>query len=277
MIEFLHYEFVWRALAASILGGITCGIVGVWVVLLNIPFVGVAMSHSAFAGAVFGLLFGINPLISALVSCLLSALLIGPVADRGDFSPNVSIGIIFSFVLGVAFLGMGFLKGQKIEALNLLWGSILTISRQEIFFLAIITVLILVVLAALYRQIMAVLFNREIAKASGVPEKAIFYLLLFMCGAVVTLNLNTIGGLLVFSLVTSSPLAAYQITYDLKKMYIFSAIFGVTSCLAGFIFSYILNVPSGAAIIIVSSLIFVTCMIFSRKRRKINHEPQTVF
>ena len=126
MFDILGYEFVWRAVAASVLGGAACGIIGVWVILLNIPFVGVAMSHSAFAGAVFGLLLGLNPLVCALVFCVISAFLIGPVADRGDVSVNVSIGIIFSFVLGLAFLGIGLLKGPKTEALNFLWGSILT-------------------------------------------------------------------------------------------------------------------------------------------------------
>ncbi len=276
MLEFLSYEFVQRAIIASILGGITCGIVGVWVVLLNIPFVGVAMSHSAFAGAVFGILFHINPLVTSLLFCLASAVLIGPIADKGDFSPNISVGVIFSFVLGIAFLCIGLLKGPKTEALNFLWGNILTISKQEIILLAVIAAVIILLLKLLYKEIMAVLFNREIAKAVGIPEKAILYLLLALCGITVTLNLNTIGGLLIFSLITGSPLAAYQLTYDLKKMYLLSALFGVISCLTGLFLSYYFNVPSGAVIIIVSSMIFIICMIFSPKRRAKNDESQAV-
>lgn len=272
MFDILSYSFAWRAILASVFGGITCGIIGVWVILLNIPFVGVAMSHSAFAGAVFGLLFNVNPLFSALVFCTLTSILIGPVADRGDVSVNISIGIIFSFVLGLAFLGVGLLKGPKTEALNFLWGNILTVSYHQILLLAAVTVTIVLVLIFLYKEILAVLFNRDIAKAAGIPEKSILYLLLFVCGITVTLNLNTIGGLLIFSLITASPLAAYQLTYDLKTMYLLSAVFGVVSCLAGLVVSYLVNVPSGAVIIIVSSAIFGICMMFSPKKRKIQHE-----
>lgn len=272
MFELLSYPFAWRAVLASVFGGITCGIIGVWVILLNIPFVGVAMSHAAFAGAVCGLLINVDPLASALLFCVLTSLLIGPVADRGDVSVNISIGIIFSFVLGLAFLGIGLLKGPKTEALNFLWGNILTVSYNQILLLAGVTALIVLMLVVLYKEILAVLFNRAIAKAAGVPEQFILYLLLFACGVTVTLNLNTIGGLLIFSLITASPLAAYQLTYNLKTMYLLSASFGVISCLAGLCLSYLLNVPSGAVIIIVSSMIFGISMLFSPKRRKRRHE-----
>ena len=152
MIELFGQEFFQRALAASLLGGITCGIVGVWVILLNIPFIGVAMSHSAFAGAVFGLLFNINPLLTAIIFCLIAALAIGPIADRGDFSPNISVSVVFSVFLGIAFIGIGLIKGPKTEALNFLWGNILTISWSSVIFLLLILLSITVFLVAFYNQ-----------------------------------------------------------------------------------------------------------------------------
>jgi manganese/iron transport system permease protein len=270
MIELLSLEFIQRAILASVLGGIACGIVGVWVIQLNIPFVGVAISHSAFAGAVLGLLFNINPLFLSLVFCCISSLIIGPIADKSGSSPNISIGIIFSMVMGIAFLGMGLLKGPKSEALNFMWGNILMLSSNEIKLLIITVIVIFLFLFIFYKEILAVLFNREIARAVGIPEKVILYGLLFICGLTVTVNLSTIGGLLIFSLITQSPLSAYQMTYKLRNMYILSSIFGVISCLLGLFFSYILNVPSGAIIVIVSSIIFIICMIFSPKRRVID-------
>lgn len=272
MFEILQYHFIQRSLIASILGGAACGIVGVWVIMLRIPFVGVAMSHAAFAGAIFGLLLHINPLLMAIIFCLTSTLLIGPIADRGDFDPNISIGIIFSIVLGIAFLGMGLIQGPKTEALNFIWGNILTISSQDVLLLLFITVIVIVCLLFLYKEIQAILFNRELACAAGIPAKTLFYCLLFLCGATVTFNLNIIGGLLIFSLVVNPPSAAYQLTYNLKFMYILSAIFGIGSCLLGLLLSYIFNVPSGAVIIIVSSLIFGISLIFSPKRRVKKYE-----
>ncbi len=272
MFEILQYKFIQRAILASIFGGASCGIVGVWVIMLRIPFVGVAMSHAAFAGAIFGLLLHINPLMMAILFCLSSALVIGPMADKADFDPNVSIGIVFSMVLGIAFLGMGLIKGPKTEALKFIWGNILTISGKDVILLIIMAFLILLVSIFLFKEIQAVLFNREIASSVGIPQKLIFYFLLFICGLTVTLNLNTIGGLLIFSLIINPPSAAYQLTYNLKVIFGLSAIFGISSCLLGLFFSYIFNVPSGAVIIITSSLIFGLCLIFSPKRKVKKYE-----
>jgi manganese/iron transport system permease protein len=267
MFELFSYAFMWRAAAAAILGGIACGIVGVWVILLNIPFVGVAMAHSAFAGAVLGLLTGIDPLLSALLMCTLAAGLVGPVADTGDVSVNISVGIIFSFVLGLAFLGVGLLPGPKTAALNFLWGSILTVSATQLWLLSAVAGMVVLVAAVFAKEILAVLFNRDIARAAGLPERSIFYLLLFLCGMVVTLNLNSIGGLLIFSLITSAPLAAYQLTYRLKTMYILSVLFAVFACLGGLLVSAALNVPSGAVIVILSGILFIGALYWSPKRR----------
>lgn len=276
MFEIFHYHFIQRALIASVVGGAACGIVGVWVVMMRIPFVGVAMSHAAFAGAIFGLLLHIHPLLMAIIFCCASTALIGPIADRGDFDPNISIGIIFAVVLGLAFLGMGMIPGPKTEALNFIWGNILIISSGDVLLLLLITIITIMFLMFLYKEIQAILFNRELARASGIPEKVLFYCLLFLCGMTVTFNLNIIGGLLVFSLIVNPPSAAFQLTYDLRTMYILSIIFGISSCLMGLLFSYLFNVPSGAVIIIVSSLIFGISLVFSPKRKVKKYEVSKI-
>ncbi|MFQ3675810.1 MAG: metal ABC transporter permease [Endomicrobiia bacterium] len=267
MLEFFYYEFLQRAFLASILCGLTCGIIGVWVVLLNIPFVGVAMSHSAFAGAVIGILVGVEPFFMAMFFCIITSLLIGPIAEKGNFSPSISTGIIFSFVLSIAFLGLGMIKGTKTDALNIMWGNILTITNRNLMFLFIITILTIIFLILFYKEILAVIFNREISMSVGILEKPIFFILVFLCGIIITFNLNIIGGILIFSLITIVPMSAYQLTYNLKFMYLLSCLFGIVSCLTGFFLSYWLDLPSGAMIIIVANIIFLFCIIFSPKRR----------
>lgn len=260
-------ELLIKPLLAAVLGSVACGIVGVWVVLLNIPFVGVAMSHSAFAGAVFGLLLGVNPLLVALLFAGVSALLIGPVAERADLEPGVSLGVIFSLMLGLAFLGIGLLKGPRTEALRFIWGNILLVSRFDVLLLILNTVLLVAFLLLLNKEIKAVLFNRELARAIGIPERLVFFSLLVLCAVTVTLNLNTIGGLLIFSLVVSPASAAYQLTYRLNRMYLLSIGFALTASLLGLLLSWLFNLPSGATIICIASLIFSLALIFSPKRR----------
>ncbi len=260
MLEVLRYNYFQNALMGSVLAGIGLGIVGVWVILLRIPFVGVAISHAAFAGSVIGLLLGVNPIIMAIVFSLLASILIGPIAEKSGLEANIIIGIIFSLVLGIAFLGLGLIKGPRTEAFNLIWGSILTLSRKNIFVNFGITVFVILFLVSFGKEIKAVFYNREVATSCGIPEKFIFFSLLFFSGFIICLNLNTVGGILIFGLLINPPSAARILTHSLSKMYLLSILFGILSCLTGLLFSYIFEVPAGAAIIIVSSLIFIISM-----------------
>jgi manganese/iron transport system permease protein len=263
----LHYHFMQNAILAGLLGGITCSVVGVFVVTMHLSFIGVCIAHAAFAGALLGLLLGFNPLIGALLFSLASAAIIGPVADRGELNPDTSIGIIFSFMLGLAFLFMGLMHGARTEALNLFWGSILTITQQDLIFLAATTGVIAGLVVAFYKEIQAVICHREIALAVGIPATVIFYGLLFSTGVTITASLQSIGGLLIYCLILNPAAAAYQLTYSLKKMLLIAAAFGVVSCWTGLVASYLLDIPSGASIVITSSIIFGLATAFSPKRK----------
>lgn len=266
MIEIFKYEFIIRALISSIFCGISCGIVGSWIVLLNIPFIGVAMSHSAFAGAILGILLKVNPLITAIIFCLLTSISIGPITQRSNLSPNLSISVIFSIFLGLAFIFLSLIKNNKSEVFNIFWGNILTISWEMVWTMFFTTIVLILFVIVFNKKIFVVLFNREIAQSIGIKDKTIFYIILGLCGIVVSLNLNTIGGLLIFSLMATSPLAAYQLVHNIKNMYFLSSIFGIISCVSGLVLSYYLNFPSGSTIIIFSVLVLVICIKFSPKR-----------
>jgi len=267
VLAIFQYQFMQNALVAGLLGGITCSVVGVFVVTMHLSFIGVCIAHAAFAGALLGLWLGFNPLIGALLFSLASAAIIGPVADRGELNPDTSIGIVFSLMLGLAFLFMGLMPGARTEALNLFWGSILTVTKQGIVFLAVITAVIVGLVLAFYKEIQAVICHREVALAVGIPATLVFYGLLFSTGVTITASLQSIGGLLIYSLILNPAAAAYQLTYSLKKMLFIAVGFGVASCWAGLAASYLLDIPSGAAIVITSAIIFGLATAFSPKRK----------
>lgn len=263
----LGYQFIQNAILAAFLGGIACSIVGVFVVTMHLSFIGICMSHAAFAGALFGLWVGFNPILCALLSCLLAAAIVGPLADRGELNPDTSIGVVFTIMMGLAFLFIGLMTGPKSEALNLLWGSILTIGHQDLVFLSIIAALVVGLVVFFYKEIQAVIFHREIALAVGIPASLFFYSLLFLSGATITASLQSIGGLLIFALIINPAAAAYQLTYSLKKMFLLSALFGVFSGWIGLWISYLFDLPSGATIVIISAVIFGVAILFSPKRK----------
>jgi manganese/iron transport system permease protein len=266
-LSIFQYHFMQNAILAGLLGGITCSVVGVFVVTMHLSFIGVCIAHAAFAGALLGLWLGFNPLIGALLFSLVSAAIIGPVADRGELNPDTSIGIIFSVMLGLAFLFMGLMPGARTEALNLFWGSILTVTQPDIIFLAAITGVIVGLVLVFYKEIQAVICHRVVALAVGIPATVIFYGLLFSTGVTITASLQSIGGLLIYSLILNPAAAAYQLTYSLKRMFIIAVVFGVVSCWAGLVASYLLDIPSGAAIVITSAIIFGLATAFSPKRK----------
>ncbi len=266
-LSIFQYQFMQNAILSAFLGGIACATIGVFVVLMHMPFIGVAMSHAAFAGALLALWLGINPLIGAFAMCIVVAAAIGPLADRGQFSPDTALGVIFSLMLGLAFLFIGLMPGTKSGALELLWGSILTNTRGDIIVLAVVAAVLVALVAVFFKEIQATIFHRQIALSVGLPATLILYGVLFLTGATVTASLRSIGGLLIFSLILNPAAAAYQLTYSMKRMFIYSAFFGVISGWAGLLISYIFNLPSGATIVITSSLIFMFAAIFSPKRR----------
>lgn len=269
-LSIFSYQFMQNAILATFLAGIACSTIGVFVVLLHMPFIGVAMSHAAFAGGLLGILLGFDPMLGALLFSMVAAAVIGPLADHGELSPETSLGIIFSLMLGVAFLIIGLIPSTRSEALGLLWGSVLTVTRGDIILLAIVACLIVGLVAVFFKEIQATIFNRQIALAVGLPATVILYVILFMTGATVTVSLNSIGGLLIFSLILNPAAAAYQLTYSMKKMFFLAGAFGVVSGWVGLLLSYYLNIPSGATIVITSSVIFMLAAVFSPKRKAKN-------
>ena len=177
------------------------------------------------------------------------------------------IGIVFSLMLGLAFLFMGLMPGAKTAALSLFWGSILTVTRQDLIFLAVTTAAIVGLAVTFYKEIQATVFNRDMALAVGVSATFFLYGILFLTGATITVTLGSMGGLLIFSLILNPAAAAYQLTYSMTRMFLLSAVFGVVSSLTGLLLSYIFDVPSGATIVVTSSVIFLLAAVFSPKRK----------
>jgi manganese/iron transport system permease protein len=256
-----------RALLACILCGLSCSLLSVFIVLMRMPLIGVSMSHAAFAGAVFGMLFGFNPMISGFVLCLIVAGTVGPFSDRINMAPENVLGIFFSFLMGVAFLGMGILTKTKAGALNLMWGNLLSLSRGDIVILSIVTAILLAFIFLFFKEIRAVLFHRRMAAASGVPERFIYYTLLFLVGAVVSSNLSTVGGLLIFALLIQPGATALQLAYDLKLFFLIAAAAGISACVSGLLISYVFDIPSGASVVLMTTALFALAYLFSPKRR----------
>ncbi len=257
-------------LAATILAAVVCSLMGTFMVRMKLTSLGFCMSHAAFAGSALGLALSLSPLALALTFSLLVALILGPLADKSRLPPEIILGVLFSLLMALGLVFLNFLPDSAMSstAMSLLWGSILGVSEREVWQLAILALAIILIILLFFKEFQALMFDRKMAEASGIPTKPFYYLILFLTGITVALSLRLVGGLLIFALVVNPASTAYQFFYDFKKILIFSPLFGILFSLVGLALSFLVDFPIGSAIAIVSSLGFGLAVILSPKRRR---------
>jgi ABC-type Mn2+/Zn2+ transport system permease subunit len=267
-------DFPSALLITSILGalfaGFACSMTGAFVVRMNLSSIGYLMSHAAFAGAAFGLMISIDPIIGAIVFSFGISIILGPLAEKARLESNIVIGFLFSFMIALAFIFLNFIPGTaaSARALRILWGSIFSVSTSDLLLLSIFSFILIVFVIIFYKELIAIMFNRKLAESSGINTRLYYFAILFLTGIAVSLSIRIVGGLLVFALIINPTSTAYQFFFDFKKIFIFSPIIGIISCIFGFWLSLISDFPIGASIVLISAIFFTIAIIFSPKRKK---------
>lgn len=266
MLEMLSYEFIQRALIASVIIGLVCSIIGVFVILRNLTFIGAGTSHAAFAGVTLGYLLNYNPIYFAVVFSLVTVWIVGYLNRMGYLKLDASVGIFYSLTMALAVLFIGLMKVYNAEVYGYLFGSILSVTKGD---LAVILILGLAVLSLVYiffKEFHFITFDEELAKASGIPAGWLSFLLLTMIAMTIVISLKSVGAILVFALIVTPAAAAYQLTYSMIRMFLYSAIIGIGSSVGGVFLSYWLDLPSGATTVLFVSALFFLSLILSPKR-----------
>ncbi|KYK29686.1 hypothetical protein AYK20_04990 [Thermoplasmatales archaeon SG8-52-1] len=269
MIDFPSALLITSILGA-ILAGFACSTTGAFVVRMNLSSIGYLMSHAAFAGAAFGLMISIDPIIGAIIFSFGISLILGPLAEKARLESNIVIGFLFSFMIALAFIFLNFIPGTaaSARALRILWGSIFSVSTSDLLLLSIFSFILIVFVIIFYKELIAIMFNRKLAESSGINTRLYYFAVLFLTGIAVSFSIRIVGGLLVFALIINPTSTAYQFFFDFKKIFIFSPIIGIVSCLVGFWLSLISDFPIGASIVLISAIFFTIAIIFSPKRKK---------
>ena len=250
-----------RALGAMALAGAQCGLIGVFVYLLNIPFIGVAIAHASMAGGIWAVIFGLPGKAGSFALSIITAILAGPISDRAGTKTNISFGVIFSLAMGLAFLGAGIMPGGMQNASGYLWGSVFLADARDISFMAASLAVTAIFFTVFYRQVSAVLFNREMAAANGINDRIFFYAIMLLTGATVAANLHIIGGLMLFALIIIPPAIARRLTRDLKTFAVFSAAAGAICAVAGTSISLIFNLPVSATVVLFNCAVYALSLL----------------
>jgi len=267
MFEILNYEFMQRALMASLIIGLVCSLIGVFVMLKNLTFIGAGTAHAAFAGVTFGYLTGLSPLPLAIIFSLVTVWIVGFMNRKGYLKLDASVGIFFSLMMALAILFIGLMKVYNAEVYGYLFGSILSVTREDLRIIMVLGAGVLLVIYIFFKEFHFITFDEEMARASGVPAGWLSFLLFTLIALTIVISLKSVGAILVFALIVTPAAAAYQLTFSMIRMFFLSALIGIISSVGGVLLSFEFDLPSGATTVLLVSFIFFLSVLFSPKRR----------
>ena len=266
LLEPLQYEFFTRALLGVSLIAALCALVGVYVVLRGLSYIGDAMAHAVFPGIVAAFLLKINYFVGGVIAAVLTSLGIGYISNRSGLRQDSAIGIVFvgMFALGVVLLSS--VRTYAVDLGHLLVGDPLGISSGDLVTTLIVGAVVGVILGVFHKELLLVAFDPTEARVIGLPVGRLNNLLLVLIALTVVLAIQMVGTILVVSLLVTSSSTARLLTTRVRSMMLAGAALGAGSGVVGLYASYFLNVPSGAMVVIVNTVFFVLVLALRRRR-----------
>ena len=268
MIEIFNLEFMRNAFIAGIMLSPVLALVSFFVVLRRLSFVGVGVAHSAFGGIALGFLLGISPALTAIIFAIAVSNAIGYIDRHGRLSTDTAVGIFFAFAmaLGVIFIGMS--DQYNVDLFGYLFGNILAITSKDLIIIALLGGFVLISIFLLFKELLFVSFDREVALVSGMPVVFLDHFFLTILAMSVVISMKIIGIILVSALLVIPGAAASQITDRYIPMIAIAIAVALISTAGGLFFSYYADLASGATIVILSSIIFFILFIVGRFRKR---------
>lgn len=249
-----NYTFMQNALLSSLLASIACGVIGTLIMEKRLLMMAGGVSHSAFGGIGLGYYLGIEPIYGALVFALGAALGISTISRKANTHAETLIALFWSMGMALGVLFITLTPGYPPDMASYLFGNILTVSRGELRLIAALTCFILLAIGALFQLYKAYLLDEEHTKLRGIPVAMLEYFLYALTAVAVVILIRVVGIILVLALLSAPPSIARMIFHNLKMIMIAASLLGAVFNVVGLWISYELNIPSGAAIIVVSGV-----------------------
>jgi zinc transport system permease protein len=264
-MELLQHTFFQHALWGSLLASIACGIIGTYIVTRRLVFISGGITHASFGGVGLGLFFGIPPVLAAAIFSVCSALGIHWLSQRSDMREDSAIAVFWTLGMAIGIIFTFLSPGFTPDLSAFLFGNILTITVGDLWLLAAVATVLALFFARYIHPIVYIAFDREFARSQGLPVQTFEYVLVAFIALTIVACLRMVGIVLALSLLTIPQMTANLFTYNFKKMIYLSIGTGFAGCVGGLYLSYFLNVPSGAAIIFFSILIYAVCKLIKRQ------------
>ncbi len=256
---------LYNSILAGALLGLIGGLIGVFVVMRDLTFAVHGISELSFAGAAFALLVGFNVVIGSILGSLSAALLIGFLGVRARERSSF-IGVLMPFGLGLGVLFLALYPGRAANKFGLLTGQIVAVDDPQLFWMLGVSVIVIAVLAVLWRPLMFATVDPEIAAARGVPVRALSPVFMIVLGLTVAMAVQVVGALLVLALLVTPAAAAMRVTASALWVPVLSVTFGVTSVVGGILLALGGSLPISPYVTTISFLIYVVCRITGNRR-----------
>ncbi|HDK38364.1 MAG TPA: metal ABC transporter permease [Thiolapillus brandeum] len=264
MDTFLQYSFLQTALIAGLLASIGCGVMGSYVVVKRIGYMAGGISHSVLAGMGAALFFGFAPMQGALLAALFAALLIGWIKLKWQTQEDTLIGAMWAIGMSIGVLFISRTPGYSTDLMSYLFGNILLVSADQLWEMAALNLLVIGMVLAFYRQFLAVSFDEEFARLRGVPVNLFYLLFLCLVALTVVLLVQVVGLILVIALLTLPAAIAGHYVHTMGRMMILASLLGMGFTSIGIWLSYVLDLPTGAVIILAAGASYILSAIFSQ-------------
>jgi len=256
LLELFSLAFMQRALVVAILIGTITALVGSYVVLRGLAFIGASIAHASFGGVALGLLLDLSPLATAVVFCVGTGLAIALISESRRIREDTAIGIAFAATMALGIFLLGFLHDYVADIFGFLFGDILAVTTSDLWVTLALALGVLGTILLLYKEFMLVTFDWEAARVQGFPVRLLHALFMVLVALTVVVSLKVVGIILVSALLVIPAATAQQLARDLRSMQLVAVLLSLIATLGGLILSYFLNTPSGATIVLLATAIF---------------------
>ena len=263
LVDPMAYGFMQRGLVAGILVGIICAVMGTFVVLRGLAFIGDAVSHAALPGLVIAFLLGIPLYIGGAVAAVATAIAIGAVARRGGLRFDTAVGVLFAGTFALGVLLFSTIRNYTTDLFSFLLGNILGITATDLAAIAVLGAVVVGTIALLRKELLYATFDPAGAGASGLPVTLLEYLLLGLLGVTIVVSIQAVGIIMVVAMLVTPAATAQLLVTHFDRMVLVAVAVAVVSAVVGLYLSYYLNVASGASIVLVETVLFGAALLLS--------------
>jgi manganese/iron transport system permease protein len=256
------YGFMQRGLVATLLIGVVCAVMGTFVVLKGLAFIGDAVSHAAFPGLVIAYILGLPLYLGGAVAAVGTALAIGLVSRRGRLRFDTSVGVLFAGTFAFGVLLFSTINGYVGDLLGYLLGNVLGISIGDLVQVAVLGAIVLAIVLVTRKELLYATFDPLGAAASGLPVAALEYLLLGLLGVTIVVSIQAVGVILVVAMLVTPAATAQLLLVRFERLMLLASVLAMVAALIGLYVSFYLNVASGASIVLVETLFFGIALLF---------------